>query len=222
MKRKKICAFVLVLAVLLGMTGCAERKTQSSAPANGAQNVAADPVDADPLATEDNNADSADPDEPNLLIAYFSWSGHTAQLAEMIQQQIGGDLFAIEPAEAYTEDYDALLDQAKQEQADNARPALAAQVEDWAQYDTIFVGYPNWWGDAPMIVLSFLESYDCTDKQIIAFCTSGGGGFGSSLDSLTASAPGAEFLEGFHVDGDRVSGAQDDMAAWLERLGLSK
>lgn len=181
------------------------------------------------VAQPDTTPESAPSDPPveeaetgKTLIAYFSWSGNTEALAGMIQETTGGDLFAMEPETPYTDDYNALLDQAQQEQADNARPALAAQVENWEQYDTIFVGYPNWWGDAPMIVLSFLESYDCTSKTVVPFCTSGGGGFGSSVDSVTASAAGATVLEGFHVGGSSVSGAAEDVAAWIDGLGLAR
>lgn len=83
------------------------------------------------------------------LIAYFSWSGNTEQLAHMIQTETGGELFEIAPATPYTEDYNTLLDVAQQEQADNARPELASQVENWDSYSTVFVGYPDWWSDAP-------------------------------------------------------------------------
>ena len=138
----------------------------------------------------------------------------------MIQEETGGDLFAIEPETPYTDDYNALLDQAQQEQADSARPALASQVENWDQYDTIFVGYPNWWSDTPMIVLSFLESYDCTGKTIIPFCTSGGGGFGRSVDSVTASAAGAAVLQGLHVSGAQAENARSEVVSWLDELGL--
>lgn len=154
------------------------------------------------------------------LIAYFSWSGNTEQLAQMIQAETGGQLFEIAPATPYTEDYDQLLDVAQQEQADNARPELAGQVENWDSYSTVFVGYPDWWSDAPMLIYSFLESYDWEGKTLIPFCTSGGSGFGRSLDNLPASAPGATILEGFHVNGSSVDGAAEDVAAWLSGLGL--
>ena len=154
------------------------------------------------------------------LIAYFSWSGNTEQLAQMIQAETGGQLFEIAPATPYTEDYDQLLDIAQQEQADNARPELAGQVENWDSYDTVFVGYPDWWSDAPMLIYSFLESYDWEGKTLIPFCTSGGSGFGRSLDNLPASAPSATILEGFHVNGSSVDGAAEDVAAWLSGLGL--
>lgn len=154
------------------------------------------------------------------LIAYFSWSGNTEQLAQMIQAETGGQLFEIAPATPYTEDYDQLLDVAQQEQADNARPELAGQVENWDSYSTVFVGYPDWWSDAPMLLYSFLESYDWEGKTLIPFCTSGGSGFGRSLDNLPASAPGATILEGFHVNGSSVDGAAEDVATWLDSLGL--
>ena len=154
------------------------------------------------------------------LIAYFSWSGNTEQLAQMIQAETGGQLFEIAPATPYTEDYDQLLDIAQQEQADNARPELAGQVENWDSYSTVFVGYPDWWSDAPMLIYSFLESYDWEGKTLIPFCTSGGSGFGRSLDNLPASAPSATILEGFHVNGSSVDGAAEDVAAWLSGLGL--
>ena len=154
------------------------------------------------------------------LIAYFSWSGNTEQLAQMIQAETGGELFEIAPATPYTEDYNTLLDVAQQEQADNARPELAGEVENWDSYSTVFVGYPDWWSDAPMLIYSFLESYDWEGKTLIPFCTSGGSGFGRSLDNLPASAPSATILEGFHVNGSSVDGAAEDVAAWLSGLGL--
>ena len=99
------------------------------------------------------------------LIAYFSWSGNTEQLAQMIQAETGGQLFEIAPATPYTEDYDQLLDVAQQEQTDNARPELDGEVENWDSYSTVFVGYPDWWSDAPMLIYSFLESYDWAGQR---------------------------------------------------------
>ena len=87
-------------------------------------------------------------------------------------------MFQIETAEPYTDDYDTLLDIARMEQQEGARPQLAGQVENWDSYDVIFVGYPNWWSDAPMAVYTFLESYDFTGKTLIPFNTSASGGFG--------------------------------------------
>ena len=94
--------------------------------------------------SEEASAEIPVEDEDKTLIAYFSWSGNTEILAGMIQEVTGGDLFAIVTETPYTDDYDAVVDQAKQEQADNIRPPLAAQVENMEKYDTVFIGYPNW------------------------------------------------------------------------------
>ncbi|MCC8025929.1 MAG: flavodoxin [Clostridium sp.] len=129
-------------------------------------------------------------EEKRALIACFSWSGNTEALAELIQEQTGGDLYKITTATPYTEDYDALLAQAQEEQKANARPELDGQVENWEDYDVIFVGYPNRRSDAPMAALTFLESYDFNGKTLIPFCTNGSGVFGRSLSSVEKSAWG--------------------------------
>lgn len=186
--------------------------------------VASEPADesTEATATEPSSApETAEPEAGGTLVAYFSWSGNIQQLAGIIQQETGGTLFEITPAQPYTEDYDALLDQAQQEQQDNARPALATQVENWEAYDVVFVGYPDWWSDAPMLIYSFLESYDWTGKTLIPFCTSGGSGFGRSLSGIESSAPGTTILEGLHVLGSNVDGAAGEVAAWIDGLNLS-
>ena len=224
---KKWTSLLLALAMALSLAACGSAEnldTAADAPApNSGSTDAGAPAPTDDEAPTEGPAEgeeAAAGDSGSILIAYFSWSGNTEQVAQIIQQEMGGDLFEIAPATPYTDDYNELLDIAQQEQADSARPELASQVENWDQYDTIFVGYPNWWGDVPMIIRSFLESYDCAGKTVIPFCTSGGGGFGRSVDSVTASAAGATVLEGFHISGSQAGSAQEDAAAWLDGLGL--
>lgn len=195
--------------------GVTEAHTESSTQAPG-QDITEEP----PVSFEAEPADEDTEATGGTLIAYFSWSGNTEQMAQFIQDETGGELFTIEPAIPYTDDYDTLLDIAQQEQADNARPELASQVENWDSYEVIFVGYPDWWSDAPMLIYSFLESYDWTGKTLIPFCTSGGSGFGRSLDKLPNSTSGATILEGLHINGDSVDGAAEDVAAWIDDLGL--
>ncbi len=189
---------------------------EAAAPAENSQ-AAAESEGASALETPAEPAEEAG----GTLIAYFSWSGNTEQMAQMIQAETGGTLFKIEPATPYTDDYDTLLDVARQEQADNARPELASQVEDWDSYDVVFVGYPDWWSDAPMLIYSFLEAYDWAGKTLVPFCTSGGSGFGQSLDQLPESAPGATILEGLHVSGSSVDSAGEDISAWIDGLNLA-
>ena len=152
-----------------------------------------------------------------MLIAYFSWSGNTEQVAQIIQQETGGDLFEITPATPYTDDYNELLDIAQQEQSDDARPELAGQVENWEQYDTIFIGYPIWWGDAPKIISTFLETYDFDGKTIVPFCTSGSSSIGGSVSDLEALTDGATWLEGQRFSG---SASQETVSQWVDSLGL--
>lgn len=230
---KKICPPLLSMALLVSLSACggtsaASESGASEAPASSSE-VSSPPasesaetsaVPEEPSSSEEPVASEESNEAGGTLIAYFSWSGNTEQMAQAIQAETGGDLFKIEPAVPYTEDYDTLLDIAQQEQAEDARPELAAQVENWDSYDVIFVGYPDWWNDAPMAVYSFLEAYDWTGKTLVPFCTSGGSGFGRSLDKLPGSAPGAAILEGLHIHGDSVGGAAGDVAAWVDGLGL--
>lgn len=207
---KKMLMILLSLTLILALTagGClAESDAQTGA------------------STSDNAAQAADSEtsetDTNILIAYFSWSGNTEAVAQIIAEQTGGGLFAIEPATPYTDDYDELLDVARQEQSEDARPELAAQVENWADYDVIFVGYPNWWSDAPMAAYTFLESYDFTGKTLIPFNTSASGGFGRSLDGIAESAAGAAILEGLGLTSGELEGAEDAVTAWLDKLALN-
>lgn len=210
---KKTISLLLTAAMALSLSACggAASFTAEAAPTEAPAATEA-PTEA-PAASEDTG-------DSNTLVAYFSWSGNTEAMANLIAEQTGGTLFEIAPATPYTDDYDALLDIAQQEQADNARPELAATVENWDSYDVVLVGYPDWWSDAPMVIYSFLESYDWTGKTLVPFCTSGGSGFGRSLDRLPDSAPGATILEGLHVSGSSAADSGEEVAEWIAGLGL--
>lgn len=183
--------------------------------------------------------------ESNILIAYFTWAdntvvehseevdvdattsasvlvpGNTAQIADWIQQEIGGDLFSIVANEPYSSDYDECLDRAADEKADNARPALSAHVENMDQYDKVFIGYPNWWYTCPMAIHSFIEEYDLSEKEIVLFCTHGTGGLASSVEDIVADLPKSCTIED-HVLGvyrPEVSGSQKAVQDWLSVIG---
>ena len=215
---KKLLTMLLAGALVLSLAACGGE----TAPEEAEEETAQPTTEPEEPAAEAEDAEDAAPEEDGgTLIAYFSWSGNTEQVAQLIQEATGGDLFEITPAVPYTDDYDELLDIARQEQSDSARPELAAQVENWGRYDTVFVGYPNWWSDAPMVVYTFLESYDWTGKTLIPFNTSASGGFGRSLDNLAGSAAGATFLEGISFTERTLEDAQSEVPAWLDGLGLS-
>lgn len=228
---KKWTSLLLALAMTLSLAACGDSGTQentSEPPASvsgstgeetpaptGTEMPAEEPAE-EPAESETSTTG----DSSSVLITYFSWSGNTEQVAQIIQQETGGDLFEIAPATAYTDDYNELLDIAQQEQSDDARPELAGQVENWEQYDTIFVGYPNWWSDAPMAVYTFVESYDWDGKTLVPFNTSASGGFGRSLPGLEESAPGAVILEGISFTERTLGNAQSEVTTWLNELGL--
>lgn len=222
---KKSLCLLLSTAAVLSLAACSSGTTssesQTSQTAENSQETATETEEtaAEP---EETAASSSEEEGENtdILVAYFSWSGNTEKMAQMIQEETGADLFQIQPAVPYTDDYDELLDIASQEQADDARPELASQVENWEDYDVVFVGYPDWWSDAPMLIYSFLESYDWNGKTLVPFCTSGGSGFGRSLDRLPDSAPGAQILDGLHVAGSSVDGAAEQVAQWIDGLNL--
>lgn len=236
---KKLLPILLSAALALSLAACGSTtpagEADGSTPPVSSAPAASEPVEPSSTAPEETSVQPAEtpatPSEPpeesgqaetgGTLIAYFSWSGNTERVAQIIQQETGGDLFKIAPAEAYTDDYDELLDIARQEQSEGARPELAGQVENWDSYDTVFVGYPNWWSDAPMAVYTFLESHDWTGKTLIPFNTSASGGFGRSLDGLAESAAGASILEGLSFTERTLGDAQNEVTVWLDGLDLS-
>lgn len=164
------------------------------------------------------NTDSSD--GGNVLIAYFSWGGNTAGIAEEIQRQTDADLFEITLVKPYSSDYNTVLDEAQRDQNEQARPELATHVENMEDYDVIILGYPNWWASIPMPIASFLEEYDFDGKTIIPFCSHGGGRFGQSLTAIAKLAPDAGMGEALSVHYSGGSSLSDDVSAWLEENGL--
>ncbi len=163
------------------------------------------------------------PDESSekILIAYFTRSGNAEKIADMIADKTGGTKFRIETETAYPQDYNAVLEQASEEREQNARPLLKTRVENMSDYGTVFLGYPIWFGDTPMAIHSFLESYDFTGKKVIPFCTSGSSSPQTSYASVRASAAGAEVLEGFWIQGTSAGNAQGAVSEWIDRLGIT-
>jgi flavodoxin len=156
-----------------------------------------------------------------ILVAYFSWGGNTKGIAQQIHQQVGGDIFEIELVTPYSTSYQTVLDQAKSDQAKQARPALKTHVSDMAQYDIIFLGYPNWWASIPMPIASFLEEYDFSGKNIAPFCSHGGGRFGQSLSAIAKLCPSSKIFDGLSVSYSGGSGLKDDITAWLGKIGIA-
>lgn len=223
---KNLLTLMTSSALAFSLAACSGQSVSSentAAAVEAAEEITAE-ADTEILADTNASEETTAREEASaggVLVAYFSWSGNTEQIAQLIAEETGADLFEIAPATPYTDDYNELLDIAQQEQADNARPELAAQVENWDSYDTVFVGYPNWWSDAPMAVYTFLESYDWTGKTLVPFNTSASGGFGRSLSGIGESAAEAEILEGIAFTESELPNAESCITEWLTGLGLT-
>ncbi len=155
-----------------------------------------------------------------VLVAYYSWGGNTKALAEEIHRQVGGDLLPILPEEAYPSSYNATVDRAKAEQTNNARPAVKTKIANFDQYDVVLLGYPNWWGSAPMFMATFAESYKWDGKVIAPFFTHGGGGVQRCYSDMQKYAKGAQFADYLCISGSSARNAQGDVTAWLQKIGL--
>lgn len=154
-----------------------------------------------------------------VLIAYYSRTNNTKQIADNIQSYVGGDMFRIEAEKAYPDDYQATTEVAKKEKEDNARPAIKAKVDNISQYDIIFIGFPVWWSDTPMAVATFLESHNLSGKTVIPFCSHGGGGVGEGFNRIKSLTPNATNLEGFAISG---SGSKSNVEDWLKKIEIVK
>ena len=216
---KKTMIFVVAVVVLAG--GFLLFKNND----NNGGNIMAQPTQsAQPTAKKDSK----------VLVAYFSRTGeqysvgniskgNTAIIGEMIAQKTGGNIFEIKLAkDNYPKGYNALTEYAQKEKRENARPELLNKVENFAEYDTIFIGYPNWWGDMPMPVYTFLESYDFTGKTVIPFCTHEGSGLSGTERNVKAVTK-ADVKKGLaiygHIAQNSKSEADKKVSDWLKELG---
>lgn len=145
--------------------------------------------------------------------------GNTEVVAKKIQAITGGDIFRIDTAKRYPEDYQQTTEVAQEEKQKHARPELTASVEGMSAYDVIYLGYPNWWGTMPMAVYAFLESYDLSGKAIAPFCTHEGSGLGSSERDIKQLCPDATVVAGLPIVGSRVKNADKNIDDWLKRIG---
>ena len=156
-----------------------------------------------------------------VLVAYFSATNTTKGVAEHIANGLNADLYEIVPEEPYTEadlNYNDDNSRSTIEMNDpSARPAISGSVENMEQYDIVFIGYPIWWGEAPRIVSTFMESYDFSGKTIVPFCTSGGSGIGSSDSNLEQLTSGADWLDGRRLNG---SDSEETVMEWVNGLWL--
>lgn len=156
------------------------------------------------------------------LVAYFSASGVTASAAECLAEAAGADLYEIKPEVPYTKEDLNWMDKQSRSSVEmkdkTSRPAIADKDAHVENYDTIFIGFPIWWYVAPTIINTFLESYDFSGKTIILFATSGGSGFGNTVEGLQGSVGNLAVIKEGKILNDRPS--KEELAAWVESLGV--
>ena len=171
----------------------------------------------------------------HVLVVYFSHAGenynvgvieegNTAKMGRIIAEQMSADVFELVPVVPYPEDYDSCLDVATREQQKKARPEYEGEIENWDQYDTVFIGFPIWWGNIPNIIYTFMDSYDFTGKTVIPFNTHEGSGQAHSQRDVMDYLPAANVLKGLAIRGSKAQndaeGTGTDVVNWLKNIGL--
>ena len=167
----------------------------------------------------------------STLIAYFSRSeenyflgdvisleeGNTEIIAKKIAMLTGGELFRIQPVVPYSSDYNICVEETKADKAKNARPEIANCITSIDEYDTIYIGYPNFWGSLPMCVFTFIEKFDFTGKTIRPFCTHEGSGFGNTIEELRTTCEGAKVEKGLEILGSSVGSHDEAVRNWINK-----
>lgn len=216
---KKAIAILLSLLMILSLAACGNSTNQTEQAS--AEEKSAGDMENDASSAETDNADTSEAQGGKVLVAYFSVTNTTKGVAEHIANGLKADIYEIVPEEPYTDadiDYNNNNSRTTIEMNDpDARPAISGSVENMEQYDIVFIGYPIWWGEAPRIINTFVESYDFSGKTIVPFCTSGGSDIGSSALNLEELTSGAQWLPGQRLNG---RGSQATVMEWVNGLGL--
>lgn len=233
---KKLVSVFMVLTLLFSFTACSSNtanedssssaqqsnnESSASAEESGSQSDSSAPAE-ESSSQEDSSTPAAEAGSTKSLVVYFSWSGNTENVAKSIQTQTDADIFEIVPATPYSDDYDTVVDLAQEEQRTNARPAIADNTLNIEPYDVIYVGFPNWWGDMPMILYTFFDTYDLSGKTVALFCTSGGSGLSGTVNEVKSLEPNAVVTEGLHIGSGSSSNPDGAVSEWLNDIGLAK
>lgn len=238
---KKIMCLLLVMITAVSLVACGKSDMQEKTKDSGQAKEQTEEQMVEESETSGNGSKQTEQGgEKKILVAYFSWAdnavqgdidamtsasvsapGNVAQLATWIGEKTGGELFPIQVTEAYPFDWDRCLGRANQEKADNVHPALSKTLDNIKEYDTVFLGYPNWWYSCPMAIFSFLEQHDLSGKQVYLFCSHGTGGLASSVEDISAVLPDAELSDNvFDVYEEDAASAEDEVTEWLTSIGM--
>ena len=222
---KKIISLFMVLTMVLSLAACSTNQSPSESTPEESS-----------LQTNESTPTPSNTNGKNLVV-YFSMPdnvddstvvidgetlGNTQYMAYVIQETVGADIFRIEPETPYPTDHDELVDLASEEQSNNARPAIKDTIENFDTYENIFIGYPNWWGDMPMILYSFFDEYDFSGKTIIPLNTHGGSGFSGTISTIKELEPNAEVLDGKSISRNDIQDAEQEIVDWVNSLDLKQ
>ena len=221
---KKLTALFLALAMIFALSACGtENATVTASPEASAEPSAEASAEPSSEPSETPADGGAESEGGNTLVVYFSATGHTEAVAGYIADATGADVFVIEPSEPYTSDDLRWTDESSrvvQEYEDESLrdvELVSTDVPDWDSYDTVFIGYPIWWGIAAWPVSSFVTANDFTGKTVVPFCTSSSSGLGDSGTLLAEAAGSGTWLEGMRFSS---AASESDVAEWLGTLGL--
>ena len=218
MKRKVLLSLIIFLSLCL-ITGCGKKEVNKEAESQ-----------ANDILNNDTKKDKSD---NKILIVYFSRTGenynvgnvevgNTAMMASYMKEYLNADSFEIVPVDKYPNSYDDCLDVATKEKNSNARPKIQNKIDNFADYDTVFIGYPIWWGDMPMIIYTFLEEYDFTGKTVIPFNTHEGSGESGTYSTIKDKLSKASVnTDGLALQGQtaRTESGKKETTDWLKKLG---
>lgn len=239
MLKRRFLIMLAVVMIISIFTGCGSASVKNNQTTKNDSAEKSSDIDSSPNAVTEavqNNTDNE-----NILIAYFSVPenvdtdgidansgasivaknkdvlGNMQYMAMTIQEAIGGELFRIETTEEYPLEHETLVNQAKEEQNEDARPELATHIENVEQYDIIFLGYPNWWGDMPQPLYTFLEEYDFSGKTIIPFNSHGGSGFSNTIEEIKKLQPNATVKDdGLSISRNDVADSEQEITDWAK------
>lgn len=247
---KKIIAIFLTTVLTLSLSACGDSTNESqsnettestSSDMESKDDTASTEEDSSSNESETNTGNVTASSDSNILIVYFAVAensevdavssasvvtvnetaqGMTKTIADMIQAKVGGDLFSIDTSVVYPAGRDDVIDLAADEQDDDIRPEVINHIDNFDEYDTIFVGFPIWWYQMPMVMYSFFDEYDFSGKTIIPFSVHNGSGLSETPDDILELEPNATVItEGFTVNERNVLESEADVDEWLEGLG---
>ena len=241
-----VICIIIVIGLIIGGVYFITNRKNNEAESNEQTNYESRNESNEQLAENNNEIENTTTENTSnesskILVTYFSLPettgdakedstitvngevlGNTQYVANLIKDELNADIFRIEPVKEYNiSDHQALIDDAQEEQRQNARPEIKNKIDNFEDYDTIFIGYPIWWSDLPQILYTFLESYDFTGKNVYLFSTNGGSGLSGTVSTITEKLNTAKVnTNAFKLYRENMEEAPDEVETWLKDLGF--